>query len=368
VATLVAPEQEGEFGVRVEVECGRIRYNAEAVVQFCAAHGIQVAGVTKACCGHPEVARAMLAGGVSLLADSRLSNVRRLREAGIHGPVMLLRLPALSEVEAVVALTQVSLNSQVETVCALSKAAQAQGVSHRVILMIDVGDRREGVMPDQAGAVAREMVALPGIELVGIGTNLRCIGGVLPTRENTQLLVDVAEEIERSLGLHFDVVSGGQTTSLSLLQPGEMPPRVNQLRIGEGILLGYDSATNWSLPGMVRDAFTVIGEVIEVITRPSLPAGEIALDAFGRAPHWEDRGLRRRAILSLGNQDLRTDGLRCKRPGVAVVGASSDHLIVDVTDASPPVRLGEELEFTPDYAALATVMASHQVTQVVRPV
>jgi predicted amino acid racemase len=354
--------------VRVEVDCGRVRHNVGAIVQFCAACGIQVAGVTKACCGHPEVARAMLAGGVRLLADSRLGNVRRLRQAGLDGPVMLLRLPALSEVEDVVALTQISLNSQVETVRALSHAARAQGVSHQVVLMVDVGDRREGVMPDRAHATARDMLALPGIELVGIGTNLRCIGGVLPTQENTQLLVDVAEEIERSLGLRFDVVSGGQTTSLMLLQSGEMPPRVNQLRIGEGMLLGYDSASNWSLPGMHRDAFTVIGEVIEVITKPSLPAGTIALDAFGRAPHWEDRGLRRRAILSMGNQDLRTDGLRCRRSGATVVGASSDHLIVDVTDASPPVRLGEELEFTPDYAALASVMASRQVTQVVRPV
>ncbi len=351
--------------MRIEVNTQTIHQNARILVEFCAAHGIQVAGVTKACCGHPDVAWAMLAGGVAMLADSRLDNIRRMRAAGIAGPFMLLRLPALSEVNDVVALTQVSLNTEVETVRALSQAARAQGVVHRVILMVDVGDRREGVMPDQAVATAREMAALPDISLIGVGTNLRCVGGVLPTRENTQMLVDVAEEIERRLGLRLEIISGGQTTSLTLLQPGHMPPRVNQLRVGEGILLGYDSATDWSLPGMRRDGVTVWGEVIELKTKPSLPAGTVLKDAFGRTPQWEDRGLRLRAILALGNQDLRTEGLRPRRPGVAVVGASSDHLIVDATDAVPPLRLGEELGFELDYAALATVMTNHNRVQVV---
>ena len=354
--------------MRVEVDCERIQKNAEIVVQYCAAHGIDVAGVTKACCGHPQVARAMIAGGVTLLADSRLHNVRRMRAAGIDSPVMLLRLPALSQVEEVVALTQISLNSEVATVRALGEAAQARGVRHQVVLMVDVGDRREGLMPDQAADAARDILATPGVELVGMGTNLRCIGGVVPTRENTQLLVDVAQDIERRLGVHLAILSGGQTTSLTLIGEDEMPERVNQLRVGEGILLGYDSATGWSLPGMDRDTFAAVGEVIEVNTKPSLPSGTIAMDAFGRRPHWEDLGPRRRAILSMGNQDLRTDGLCCRRSGVTVVGASSDHLIVDVTDASPPVRLGEELAFRLDYAALATVMVSPQVNQVILPV
>ena len=354
--------------MRVKVDCERIQKNAEIVVQYCAIHGIDVAGVTKACCGNPQVARAMVAGGVTLLADSRLHNVRRMRAAGIDSPVMLLRLPALSEIEEVVGLIQISLNSEVTTVRALGEAAQARGTRHQVVLMVDVGDRREGLMPDQVADAARDILATPGIELVGMGTNLRCIGGVVPTRENTQLLVDVAQDVERRLGVHFDILSGGQTTSLTLIGEGDMPQRVNQLRVGEGILLGYDSATGWTLPGMDRDTFTAVGEVIEVNTKPSLPSGTIAMDAFGRRPHWEDLGPRRRAILSMGNQDLRTDGLCCRHPGVTVVGASSDHLIVDVTDAAPPVQLGQELSFRLDYAALATVMVSPQVTQVIQPV
>jgi len=353
--------------VRIEVDCERIRRNTEVTVRVCAVQGIKVVGVTKACCGHPAVARAMLAGGVSLLGESRLKNVRRLREAGIDEKIMLLRLPGLSEVDEVVRLTQVSLNSQVETVQALSHAAQAQGVVHQVILMVETGDRREGVMPEEAVNAARGMLGLPNVELVGIGTNVSCIGGVLPTQENTQLLVDVAEEVEQALGIRFRVVSGGHTASLALIDRGEMPSRVNQLRIGEGILLGVDSAGHWPLPVPYQDVFNVVAEVVEIDVKPSLPEGPVTIDAFGRTPHWEDLGLRRRAILAIGEQDLRIDGLRPKRPNVTLVGASSDHLVVDVTEADPPVQLGDELEFDPIYAAMATAMASYGVEQVVKP-
>ncbi|HEY71703.1 MAG: alanine/ornithine racemase family PLP-dependent enzyme [Chloroflexi bacterium] len=344
--------------MRIEVDCERIRRNAAAIVGMCAPHGIEVVGVTKACCGHPDVAHAMLAGGVSVLADSRLKNVRRLRKAGIDADVMLLRLPSLSEADEVVGLVQISLNSEVETVRALSRAAQARGLTHQVILMVEMGDRREGLMPDDVLNAARTICALPGIDLAGIGTNLVCIGGVLPTLENTQSLVALAESIEQALGMRFRVISGGNTYDLDFVLRGQMPARVNQLRVGEGILLGVNSVTKNPLPCPHQDAFNVAADVIEVKTKPSLPEGPIATDAFGRAPHWEDLGLRRRAILALGEQDMRIDGLRPKRQGATIVGASSDHLVVDVTEAHPPVRLGDEMEFAPTYAAVATAMAS----------
>jgi len=354
--------------MRIEVDCEHIRRNAEAIARVCVAHGVEVAGVTKACCGHPDVARAMLAGGVTMLADSRLRNIRRLREAAIDAPIMLLRLPALSQVDEVVALTQLSLNSELETVCALSAAAQARGIRHRVILMVETGDRREGVMPEQAVHVTRQILGLPGVELAGLAANTGCIGGVLPTRENTQLLVDVVEEVEHSLGVSMQIVSGGHTASLALLLRGELPARVNQLRVGEGILQGVETSSNWPLPCPHQNTFRVFAQVIEVSTKPSLPDGPISIDAFGRIPHWEDHGPRRRAVLAIGEQDLRIDGLRPRRHGVTIVGASSDHTVVDVTDAEPPVCLGEELEFDPIYAAVATAMASQDVEQVVKPI
>jgi predicted amino acid racemase len=343
-----------------------LRANTEAVVRLCAPHGIEVAGVTKACQGHPDVARALLAGGAGRLAESRLGNVRRLRQAGIDADILLLRLPALSEVNEVVQLTQCSLNTQIETVQALSRAAVAQGIIHRVILMLETGDRREGIMPEQALKVARGMAGLPNIELIGMGANTTCIGGVLPSRKNTQQLVDVAEAVERDFGLHFPTISAGNSASLALILRNEMPTRATQLRIGGAILTGeVDSTGDWPNTLPHQDAFTVFAEVIEVETKPSLPEGRIAPNAFGEVPSWQNLGLRRRAILALGRQDLQIESLIPRRPGVTILGASSDHLVLDVTEASPAVLLGEELEFRPLYGAVATGMASAVATQIV---
>jgi predicted amino acid racemase len=351
----------------IEVDCERIRENARAVVALCAPRGIEVAGVVKGCCGDPDVARAMLAGGVAQLADSRLANVRRLREAGIACDVLLLRVPAIAEADDVVALTDYSLNSEIEAVRALSCAAIAQGRRHGVIVMIETGDRREGVMPDDAVAFATAVTELPGVELVGVGTNLSCIGGVLCTPQNEQLMVDVAEQVEQRLGLRLRFISGGHTGSLPLVMNGTLPARVNHLRVGEAILIGTEQCTFCELPVPHRDAFTVRAAVIELKTKPSLPEGPVGPDAFMNVPTWEDRGPRLRAIVALGEHDLRTSALLPRRAGVVLVGASSDHLVLDVTDAAPPVRLGEELEFGLLYAAMATGWASTCIANVVHP-
>ena len=303
-----------------------------------------------------------------MLAESRLRNVRRLREAGVDARVMMLRLPSLSQVDEVVALTQVSLNTQVETVRALSRAAQSQGVTHQVILMLETGDRREGVMPENALKVARGMAGLPNLELIGMGANVTCIAGVLPTRENTQLLVDVAEEVERELGIRFQTMSAGNSATLALVLRDEMPARATQLRIGGAILTGeVDSTGNWPAALPHKDAFTVTAEVIEVETKPSVPEGPIAPNAFGETPEWPDLGERRRAILAVGRQDLQIESMIPLYPGVSILGASSDHVVLDVTEANPPVRLGDELTFRLLYGAVATGMASSAATQIVHP-
>jgi predicted amino acid racemase len=232
--------------------------------------------------------------------------------------------------------------------------------------MLETGDRREGVMPEQALEVARYMASLPNIELVGMGANTTCIAGVLPTRENTQVLLDVAEMVEAKLGIQFQTISAGNSASLALLLRDEMPARANQLRVGGAIMIGeVDSTGDWldALPH--QDAFSVYAEVIEVEVKPSVPEGSVAPNAFGEIPDWPDLGNRARAILALGRQDVQIESLVPKRPGTTILGASSDHLVLDVEEASPPIQLGEELEFRPLYGAVATAMSSAAATQVV---
>jgi predicted amino acid racemase len=344
--------------MRLVADLEKIAENARITAAMCARHGVSVAAVTKCVCGEPAIVRAILAGGVREIGESRLDNVRRIRGAGIDCDILLLRLPALSQVDDVVALTTRSLNSESRTLRALSEAAVRQGTTHEVLVIVEWGDRREGVMPEQAEDLCRLALDLPGIELGGLACNLNCLCGVVPTPTNVGEFGAFASRLEASLGVRFKTVSGGHTTCLKFLSGAGWPDRVDHLRVGEGILFGTDSTCGAPLPGGHLDTFRVYAEVVEVGGKPSAPDGEIGPDAFMRTREWPDLGVRRRAVLAMGEIDTDVTWIRPARPGITIVGASSDHTVVDVTDAERPVELGDEVEFVADYVAVARGWAS----------
>jgi predicted amino acid racemase len=350
----------------ITIDLQKIEHNARTITWLCRQHGMTVTGVTKVTCGLPEVAQAMLRGGVTSIGESRLPNIRRLQASGIHTPYMLLRLPPLSEVENVVMSVDISLNSEISVTKALSRAAQQRGRVHDIIVMVDLGDLREGVWPDDLMPFVRDIVNLPGIRIVGLGTNLSCYGGVVPSADNMQKLVDYADQIERTFNLNLPYISGGSSSSLPLIAAGKMPGRINHLRIGEAILLGRETIHRSAWPDTFQDAFCLYAEVIEEKQKPSVPIGEIAEDAFGKTPAFINHGERERAILNIGREDVDVDGLRPLDTRLAILGASSDHLIVDVTNAKEAIRIGNTIAFSLNYSALLAVMTSPYVEK--RPI
>ncbi|HCC33497.1 MAG TPA: alanine racemase [Clostridiales bacterium] len=337
---------------RLVIDLARITANARAVVESCRPLGVEIWGVTKALQGCPRVGRAMLQGEVAGLADSRLLNLERLGQALGPLPLMLLRLPSPSRAGATVASAAVSLNSEPATLNLLDLAARQRSLTHQVILMVDLGDRREGVLPAEVEAAGREAARYRALELVGIGSNFACYGAVMPSADNLGELVELAERVRRVTGLELPVVSGGNSTSLRLVEEGSLPQGITQLRVGEAILLGREPSTGRPVAGTGADAFRVQVEVIEVKRRPSLPRGQVARDAFGREPRYQDRGERLRALGAIGVQDLGAGSIAPEAPGIEVLGASSDHLILDVTETGSPVQVGDHLWFRPDYGAL----------------
>ncbi len=92
--------------------------------------------------------------------------------------------------------------------------------------------------------------------------------------------------------------------------------------------------------------------------KPSLPIGRSGYDAFGNQPVFVDEGDRLRAIANIGREDVLVEGLTPLHAGVRVLGASSDHLVMDVTDAAPPVAVGDRVSFRMNYGALLAAMTS----------
>ena len=284
---------------QLEVDLSILRSNARQVITHCQQQGIRVCGVVKGVDGLPEVARAMRLCGAEELGTSRLEQVERCRAAGVGGPWLLIRIPGLSELPDVVRLCETSLQSERVTLDALEEECVLQGKTHRVIVMADLGDLREGFwdkdeMVDVCVHVERE---LPHVELAGVGVNLTCYGSTKPTPEKMQALLDIAARIEKRIGRKLEIISGGATSSYTLVHWGTMPAGINHLRIGENILLGKDLQVNWGIQDMDylrMDGFTLRAEVVEVREKPTYPIGEFAIDAFGRKPVYVDRGIRRR--------------------------------------------------------------------------
>lgn len=341
---------------QLEFDLALLRSNADAVISRCRGMGIRVCGVVKGVDGLPEAARVLRAAGAAELGTSRLEQVAKCRAAGVPGPWLLIRIPGLTELPDVVALCETSLQSEWPTLLALEEECLRQNKTHRVIVMTDLGDLREGFwdkkeLVDVCERVERE---LPHVHLAGIGVNLTCYGSTKPTPEKMNELVGLARQVEQRIGRRLEIVSGGATSSFTLVHWGTMPAGVNHLRIGEAILLGKDLQVDWGIRDMDylrMDALTLRAEVVEVKDKPTYPIGEFAIDAFGRKPVYEDRGIRRRAILALGRADVgELESLIPREPGLTVIGGSSDHCIVDVEDCPRRLQVGDIVEFSLCYS------------------
>jgi predicted amino acid racemase len=199
----------------------------------------------------------------------------------------LLRIPRLSNVDNVVQYTDTSLNSEITVIEALAEAANKIGRVHKIILMVDLGDLREGVLQENVLGTVAQIAGLHGAFLIGLGTNMGCFGGVLPSENNLGDLVKLSRAVERYLGHKLEIISGGGTSTLLLVENDTVPAGINQLRVGEGILLGTDTTNNRNIPWLRQDAFLLRAEVIEVKDKPSVPVGEIGKDAFGNVPEFE---------------------------------------------------------------------------------
>ncbi len=344
---------------RIEIDLSKIRTNAKVLTDLCKNAGIQVAGVTKVFCALPEIAEVLVESGVAMLADSRLENFEKI--AHIPVPKVLLRLPMVSQAEKIVALVDISLNSELSTIKRLSEASLKQGKVHQIVLMIDLGDLREGIWSDRVLETIEEIIHLEGVKLIGIGTNLTCYGGVMPNPKNLGQLADFAKEIQEKFQLNLEIISGGNSSSLYLLDREEMPKTINHLRLGESIVLGRETAFGEPILGTCQDAFTLVAEIIEIKEKPSLPIGEIGMDAFGNKPVFADHGIRKRAILAVGRQDVSVNNLIPRDEKISILGASSDHLIIDVTDSAEEYTVGDEISFDIEYGALLQLMTSEYV-------
>ncbi len=320
---------------------------------------ISVFGVIKATCGDPAIAQAMLRGGVCGIADSRLENIRTLKQNKIQTTLMHLRTPMISEVDTLIEYADISLNTETTVLNAISNSAAKKSVRQKIILMVEMGDLREGMLPDHLDYTIEKIQNLPHIDLYGIGMNLACFGGVVPTKEKIEQFCNLVEKLERQHDIRFEMISGGNSANIPLLLKCPMETKINNLRIGEGILLGRETVHRTPIPDTYQDAFILEAEIIEYKQKPSKPYGSVTQNAFGEMPKFKDIGIINRAIVAIGKQDTIPKDLTPLDKNIKILGSSSDHIILHIT--TNDYTVGDILQFQPKYGALVHLYTSKYV-------
>lgn len=347
----------------VTINLGAIRHNACKTLHLCPS-GSRVWFVTKVAAGDEKIAKCLLECGGYGLADSRLENLAGIKKTNPTSHTMLIRPAGLERADETVEMCDVSLESAIENIAALGNAASKKGKVHNIIIMVEIGDLREGVPEDQALKLVRDASKVPGINVEGVGSTLTCFAGVVPDRSHLDRMITLRSMIESETGISLKWISSGATNTLPMALNGTLPSQINDHRIGEGIMLGTDVTDRGVLEGFRSDAFILTGEIIEVYTKPTVPTGRVAQNVSGHVQHFEDYGNRKRALVNFGMADVEPALLSPFTKGVMILGSTSDHTILDIEDAVEQIKVGSKIDFLPGYGALVRIMSSKYISKV----
>lgn len=346
---------------RVIIDTKKYRHNVRELVKNCRKNDQTIMAVTKVFCADQRLVDILIEEKVDYIADSRIENLETIK---CSIPRVLLRLPMISEVDKIVSNSEISLNSELNTIIALNDAAKKQNLQHGVIVMIDLGDLREGIFrEEELFNVIGQTLKLEHVALKGIGTNLTCYGGVIPTIETLQKLVQYREVLESKFGIELEIISGGNSSNIELMYEGLLPNSINNIRLGESVILGRETAYGNEIENLYNDVITLEAEVIELKEKPSLPIGTIGMNAFGKVPTFEDKGNMLRAIIALGKQDVDYQEL-IPYDTITAIGSSSDHIILDVTGGYNNYQVGDPILFKLTYASVLSLMTSKYVKRI----
>ncbi|MDD4987517.1 MAG: alanine/ornithine racemase family PLP-dependent enzyme [Candidatus Izemoplasmatales bacterium] len=349
---------------RIITHLAKLEHNLDQVLRLCQRNGIDSSFlVVKVLAGQPKIVEKLAMHDIAYLADSRLENLEKYQH--IAKKKAYLRLPMSSEIDRVVNIADLSLNSEITTIRKLNDAALKLHKRHDIILMFDLGDLREGIYyQDSYLPMVGEILTLSSISLKGIGVNLTCYGGLIPTPSILNRLIEIKQTIESHFSLHLDLISGGNSSSFYLFDNPGLPKEINSLRYGEIVFMGRETAYGRFLPGLYRDVFTFEAQLIECKVKPSFPDGEIGMNSFGEKVLIEDKGLMNRGILAIGKQDVQLENLFPRDPNVTILGGSSDHMIVDL--GKPNYQVGDIFSFDVNYPGLLHLMNSGYVKKIIQ--
>jgi len=330
---------------------------------------IQWGVVSKVLCGNILYLKEIIALGVREIHDSRISNLKKVKSLDPGIQTVYIKPPAERNIENIVRYADVSFNTEIYTIQLLSKEAQKQNKTHKIIIMIEMGDLREGVLGEELLSFYREILSMPNIEIRGIGTNLNCLSGVMPTQDKLIQLSLYKQLIEAKFSIKIPWVSGGTSVAIPLILKNARPMAVNHFRIGDALFFGKDLFTGKTIEGMHNDVFKMYSQIIEITEKSNIPSGEIGENVAGNTfsiNEMEDLGTTSlRAILDIGLLDMQPQYIEPEDSEITIIDASSDMMVVDISNSKNKYKIGDFVSFKIEYMGGLYLLNSNYIEKIV---
>jgi ornithine racemase len=345
----------------------KLQHNYDYLSKLFEENNVEWGVVTKLLCGNKLFINELLKMDVKEMHDTRISNLRTIKALNPKVQTVYIKPPAKRSIANVVRYADVSFNTDYSTIKMLSNQAQSQNKIHKIIIMIEMGDLREGVMGDQLMDFYSQVFELPNIEIIGIGTNLNCLNGIMPNQDKLIQLSLYKQLIEVKFNRKIPWISGGTSVTLSMMINNQIPPGINHFRIGEALFFGNDLFNDRPFEGMKTDVLKLYTEIIELYEKPIVPTGDQKENVAGHIPTFnpEDFGKSTfRAIIDIGLLDINPDYIIPVDKSVKVIEASSDMLVVDLGDNNGNYKTGDLISFDLRYMGALGLFNSNYVEKV----
>lgn len=353
----------------VELNRQKLKENFDHLDNIFQSNNIQWCIVSKLLCGNRDYLEVLLDLGITQVCDSRVTNLKRIKQINPSVETIFIKPPSKGSIPRIVKYADISMNSSITTINLLAKEAAKQKKIHKVIIMVEMGELREGIMGDDLMTFYEDIFKMKNIEVVGIGTNFTCLYGVLPNPDKLIQLSLYEQLIEARFKREIKYVSGGSSVVIPLIEQNVLPKGINHFRVGETLFLGTDVYNNSTYKDMHQDVFRLYSQIIELIEKPMLPSGEMGTNVEGKAYEFDDELIGEttyRAIIDIGLLDVDEEHITPVDEDISFVGASSDMLVIDLGENKAKYKVGDHIELNMDYMGILRIVNSRYIDKKIK--
>ena len=346
----------------------KLSHNYAMLEKWFVENNIEWGVVSKLLCGNKLYLQELVELGVTEFHDTRITNLKMIKNVAPNAQTVYIKPPAKRNIPSIIKYADASFNTSYSTIKLLSEEAVRQDKIHKIIIMVEMGDLREGVVGEKLLDFYDQVIHTPNINIVGLGTNLNCLNGIMPSHDKLIQLCLYKQLIEAKFDIKIPWISGGTSVTVPLLIKEQLPKKVNHFRVGEVLFFGLDLFTNLTIVGMNNDVFRLYAEIIELYEKPKVPSGDQGFNVAGETPEYpkEDYGKHSfRAILDIGLLDCNPQYLIPDDENITIIEASSDMLVLDVNQNEAGYKVGDLISFKLKYMGVLGIMNSNYIDKLV---